>query len=487
MAVKKDFQLPDYFYWWEALGGINNGRVRRDFQAQDTYEIYLQMLALATGASAVNANNFFVDGTYGNDGTAQANNLDKMYQTINAAGVAAAAKFALTGVRQVVYVYAGVYTAPNMYRDGVIYYFQPGTTVNTTGISFSNAVAGRVCEVYGSADFVGTSGVVDVSEGTFYMEANDLTSNTSGAFHGGVIRNSGSAITEVHCHDITSTLQKCIVMFNSTASARLYVTAHDIQTFSLGGGVNGRETIHMPEFMAPYEGKARIVANKIFSSPNGSGETNVIRVDNDAVGTAELDIEAAELVALSPSYAPTFVSPSGVINSDGTRNVILRVKANINSPTQIGIGVTNGFFSGGVGNAKLFFEGQMNCAEQPVYATGSFFYGANGMEVYINSELMTSNNAVEVMHIERSPRSQISGKLIANSLTGVGVKKYAAAAVSPTIFDTCKIITGGAACVESTTLLDTYKVIFTLARNTANLNAANSIVGSNDYLDANIE
>lgn len=243
------------------------------------------------------ANALFVDSQFGNDATAipfslmdSTNNpLANKYQTI-------AAALAAAQPGDVVIVYPGDYVEnTNLYANGVTYYFYPDANVtsnNATGI-FTALAAEEFCNVFGKGNFTNTNGpVVGFTNGvqsTLYLEAFDLIAQTNPI-------NMTDGFIEARVHDITSNANAAINMSNSASlDNNLLVYARNIRSNS---AASGNPVLNFIGNGNGASGQYKIVAERIFTSPNSANKILLVTADNAVDVGTRLKVVAEEFVPL---------------------------------------------------------------------------------------------------------------------------------------------------------------------------------------------
>lgn len=147
MATKKITDLTEL----SATPASNDVVAIVDIDADVTKKITISNLQSGVSVASDFTQSLFVSPS-GNDGTAVVGDLMKPFSTLESASQAAT-------IGSTIFVYPGTYTpAENLAREGVNYYFQPGTTVSSSYAGAIFDVEGfrtspHGFNVYGNADF----------------------------------------------------------------------------------------------------------------------------------------------------------------------------------------------------------------------------------------------------------------------------------------------------------------------------------------------
>lgn len=436
------------------------------------------------------ANAFFVDAAYGNNAGAvegsfmdsTTNPVSHKFQTITAAMTVAVAG-------DVIIVYPGVYNEnTNFYKNGVTYYFYPGCTV--TGY-WQNGLANQTCIVFGNADFIcGTdfnpeNVLIDIKDGFFSIEANDLFNPNPDDLGPTEIVRIGTWATPnnlnpkviVNCRNMRSETHRCVFMAATGKDAVLEVNFNDMQHFTIFS-YNSIISSSGPGGAINFQGTAYIKGNRIIGSPNYpvSGGTMIGMTNSNEGGVMCNIIIEADIYDIHPLPA----SLSFIIDFLYIQRTNFFLKGNVFT-TQNFLRISDSPTS----DATMWHYGNVYSSGKilsaiPANATASF------PKLYLNGNY-ESNSSTEAVSISSSipqiPFINFNGALINKAVGGNGISKTDLA--SQLIFENFKIVTNAGVSIIAP-VADTYKVIHSLAKNTASVNATNSIVGSIDYVNAGV-
>jgi len=413
------------------------------------------------GAGAdITDNATFVDTAFGNDGTGVINNFTKKFATLGAA-------IAATASGSVIYVFPGTYNENiNLWKDGITFYFLPGVIISN---GFFTGVTGESCNVFGEAKFAKDTNIITMSTGgTFFIQCDEL--KCTGASNA-ILVTAGDVNLSVQCNRILST-GKGIRISSMTAGSNILIRAAEYfscsgQSVYLNGIVNGNINIYSPratatsgtvieiDDSATSTGNINIYFDEMFDT--GAGAASIFRCGIFLISSSSVKVKIVGNLTLNDNIigVSAFKSDASsnfqfIGNITGTSMAMLLDNS---AGSHAGTFRFNGRFIGGIGTIGAPYTGVF------VIYTG----GTDTPNVYINGEVRNT------------------------SATGAGVQKVSVPS-STYIIDTVKVLTnGGGSAFNSDTLLDTYKVIHSAARQEANVNMTNSIIGSVDYLDANIQ
>lgn len=438
------------------------------------------------GPSNLFANALFVDAVYGaNAGAVPFSLMDSTnnpashkYQTISAAVAAASAG-------DVIIVYPGDYTeATNLYKNGVTYYFYPDANVNGF---FSNTVAGNSCSVFGHGNFFQTtsSSLMLLSAGSFYIQANNLTASFGlSAASMVALFGTGNTVTlqidvnEIHCTDVRFIFKSGVgltadILVNAKKITLDGITAFATQMININGGSG----------LANFDGSLRVDSDQIFL--NQSFSFGTLLENRGSLPTSHIEINCLDITDNTPF--------NGVDDDDSS---VVRLYQNAQGENIINGNVQvnhNRFLASKSSSPNLYFNinGNVICDEREVgFFTDTFSPNAQEGEFYFNGKNSTSVYAYTFDSQPVNPSTlilEVNGVVENTSVGGVGINKNDT--LITIVLDTVKFLIpdAGGFSLQSTLPGDTYKTIFVSARQQANNNMANSIAGSIDYQDVNIQ
>lgn len=425
-----------------------------------------------TGPSNLFANALFVDSQFGNDTNAvpfslmdnSTNPASHKYQTIDAALAAA-------NSGDVIIVYPGTYTGGNLWKNGVTFYFYPCDVT----CDFTDSNGSESMRVYGSGRFLGNGNTtIQLSDfSTLYFEFDTITSAICVTIRDNQVTLRGNKIQ--------GTIQG-VECLGNTSFADIRIFVYD---FIKTTGNNGRALQITPD---SFGGNIFIETEEIIS--NGIIAVGAINIRCGGISGGGLITINANRIITTHAQASSVDNAVIKIGMQGGRAII---NGNIYCSNANTIGIINSQDQDNINTSEFIFNGNIDVLDSAIVflnplATMTGIYRFNGKFLGQNSALGTGYEAVIPLNMASGDTMKLflNGEVNNRVALGNGIKK--SNVTDPDIIlNTIKVITNGGNALVSDTALDTYKTIFVSARNTANLNMTNSIVGSVDYLDANIE
>lgn len=146
---------------------------------------------------AISATNYYVDATFGNNGTALPNRFDRPYLTIASALAAAP-----SGTPALIYVRRGAYTGNLTVKNLVNFYFESGCTMSSG--SFRDLGATITCKITGYLQMTGTAIFDFTGASTIFIEMDSMS--TTGGFAINVVPAVGTSNIFIKARFINATV-----------------------------------------------------------------------------------------------------------------------------------------------------------------------------------------------------------------------------------------------------------------------------------------
>ena len=359
---------------------------------------------LGQGANIADLGNILFVSPNGNNTTGTKGRIDLPYSTILAAQTDASAG-------DTIFVFPGSYSATLLGKDGVNYYFSPGTEVSQPSASpnafiFSDGALGISFNVYGSGNFTNSnSGIVGLSgdNSSVFFQANKITTSTGGAgafyLESTIANNSPAQTITIEINELEATGNGLYIYSEggTTTSSTMNVIANSISTrattivtIDLGNGVN-------PPYM-------NVVAQKI---ENSGSAVDSICIHN--IG-GKMNINCPNIIKSDRSpNAPVVLMNPGSVNQEGyislTGNIFYLPKTGITTSDYIlfmGAGSSKisadiygdaiSVYSGGIAQYSNYFEGyiESRLPDSPTINIQALKAG----QVFINGRVQ--NNAISL-------------------------------------------------------------------------------------------